>query len=106
MPPIPSFNLAIVSPTSGSQRPARSSPRSPPGARVVKVANTLRAALLAAEPRESGGHRVLFMAGDDSDAKSRVNAILESVGFASVDLGSLQSGGPLQQFPGGCRIST
>jgi predicted dinucleotide-binding enzyme len=72
-----------------------------PGARVVKVANTLRAALLAAEPRESGGHRALFMAGDDSDAKSRVRVILESVGFATVDLGSLQSGGPLQQFPGG-----
>lgn len=72
-----------------------------PGAHVVKVANTLRAALLAAEPRESGGRRVLFMSGDDADAKSRVGAILDSVGFATVDLGSLRGGGPLQQFPGG-----
>lgn len=72
-----------------------------PGAHVVKVANTLRAALLAAEPRESGGHRVLFMSGDDPDAKLRVRALLDSIGFATVDIGSLRSGGPLQQFPGG-----
>jgi 8-hydroxy-5-deazaflavin:NADPH oxidoreductase len=34
-----------------------------PGARVVKVANTLLRAVLAADPNQAGGHRVLFMSG-------------------------------------------
>ena len=32
-----------------------------PGARVVKAGNTLVRAMLAADPRVAGGHRVLFM---------------------------------------------
>jgi len=72
-----------------------------PGARVVKVANTLLRAVLAADPDEAGGHRVLFMSGDDAAAKGEVNGILGKVGFATIDLGGLASGGKLQQFPGG-----
>jgi predicted dinucleotide-binding enzyme len=72
-----------------------------PGARVVKVANTLPRALLATDPKQVGGRRVLFMSGDDAAAKAEVSAILETVGFATVDLGGLASGGRLQQFPGG-----
>lgn len=72
-----------------------------PGARVVKVANTLLRAVLAADPNEAGGHRVLFMSGDDAAAKADVSSILENVGFATIDLGGLASGGKLQQFPGG-----
>lgn len=72
-----------------------------PGARVVKVANTLLRAVLAADPNEAGGHRVLFMSGDDTAAKGEVDGILGKVGFATIDLGGLVSGGRLQQFPGG-----
>ena len=72
-----------------------------PGARVVKVANTLPVALLASDPKQVGGRRVLFMSGDDAAAKADVNGILEKVGFATIDLGGLASGGRLQQFPGG-----
>jgi hypothetical protein len=72
-----------------------------PGARVVKVANTLPIALLSADPKQAGGRRVLFMSGDDETAKADVSAILENVGFATIDLGGLASGGRLQQFPGG-----
>ena len=72
-----------------------------PGARVVKTANTLLRDVLAAEPKQNGGRRVLFMSGDDRDAKGQVNAILEKAGFATIDLGGLASGGKLQQFPGG-----
>jgi len=72
-----------------------------PGARVVKTANTLLRDVLAAEPKQNGGRRVLFMSGDDADAKGQVSAILEKVGFATIDLGGLASGGKLQQFPGG-----
>lgn len=72
-----------------------------PGARVVKVANTLPVALLSVDPRQAGGHRVLFMSGDDADAKSTVCEMLEKAGFAIIDLGDLATGGKLQQFPGG-----
>jgi len=72
-----------------------------PGARVVKTANTLRAALLAADPRQGGGRRVLFMSGDDKAAKTEVSGLLGKTGFATIDLGDLASGGKLQQFPGG-----
>ena len=72
-----------------------------PGARVVKVANTLPRALLSADPKQVGGRRVLFMSGDDAAAKADVSGILDKVGFAMIDLGGLASGGRLQQFPGG-----
>jgi 8-hydroxy-5-deazaflavin:NADPH oxidoreductase len=72
-----------------------------PGAHVVKVANTLPRALLAADPNQAGGHRVLFMSGDDDDAKEAVSAVLNKAGFATIDLGRLASGGRLQQVPGG-----
>lgn len=72
-----------------------------PGARLVKAGNTLPTALAAADPREAGGNRVLFVSGDDADAKAQVAALFEQAGFAPVDLGGLVSGGRLQQFPGG-----
>ena len=71
------------------------------GARVVKVANTLPRALLASDPSQAGGRRVLFMSGDDAAAKEDVSVILEKAGFATIDLGGLASGGRLQQVPGG-----
>jgi predicted dinucleotide-binding enzyme len=72
-----------------------------PGARVVKVANTLPRALLAANPIQAGGHRVLFMSGDDTAAKDEVSVVLDKAGFATIDLGGLASGGRMQQVPGG-----
>lgn len=72
-----------------------------PGARVVKAFNTLLAAVLASEPREAGGRRVVFLSGDDADAKQVVANLAERLGFATIDLGSLEVGGALQQFPGG-----
>jgi predicted dinucleotide-binding enzyme len=72
-----------------------------PGARVVKAFNHLRAEVLAADPRADGGRRVLFYSGDDSAAKAEVAALIERIGFAGIDLGSLAVGGKLAQFPGG-----
>jgi hypothetical protein len=71
------------------------------GARVVKAGNTLVRAILAADPHVAGGRRVLFLSGDDGAAKHVVGGILERCGFATIDLGTLASGSPLQQFPGG-----
>ena len=72
-----------------------------PGARVVKAFNHLRAELLAADPRSDGGQRVLFYSGDDTAAKGEIAALIERIGFAGIDLGSLEVGGKLSQFPGG-----
>jgi predicted dinucleotide-binding enzyme len=53
-----------------------------PGARLVKAANTLPAAVLAADPREDGGRRVLTLSGDDEQAKTAVAELFEGAGFA------------------------
>jgi predicted dinucleotide-binding enzyme len=71
------------------------------GARVVKAGNTLLAQVAAADPRQGGGNRVLFISGDDADAKAQVAGIFAQAGFASIDLGGLVDGGRVQQFPGG-----
>jgi 8-hydroxy-5-deazaflavin:NADPH oxidoreductase len=66
-------------------------------ARVVKAANTLVAAVLGSDPDEAGGQRVIFLSGDDGDAKSEVVALFEDAGFFVVDLGGLREGGRMQQ---------
>jgi len=93
----PGFRLAELNGSTSSEIVASLAP----GARVVKTGNTLLRAELAADPKEAGGHRVLFMSGDDDDAKAVVSGILEKAGFAVIDLGGLATGGKLQQFPGG-----
>jgi predicted dinucleotide-binding enzyme len=93
----PDFQLAELNGRTSSEIVASLAP----GARVVKAANTLLRAVLAADPNEAGGHRVLFMSGDDAAAKAQVDSILSKIGFATIDLGGLVSGGRLQQFPGG-----
>jgi len=70
------------------------------GARVVKAANTLGAAVLGSDPHAAGGRRVMFLSGDDGDAKSQVSALFEHAGFVAIDLGDLITGGALQQLRG------
>jgi predicted dinucleotide-binding enzyme len=65
---------------------------------VVKAANTLAAAVLGADPREAGGRRVLFLSGDDSDAKAEVSTFFQDAGFVTIDLGDLITGGEMQQI--------
>lgn len=72
-----------------------------PGARVVKAFNHLKPEQLAADPGAEGGRRVLFYAGDEPSAKAEVGALIERLGFAGIDLGSVAVGGRLSQFPGG-----
>jgi 8-hydroxy-5-deazaflavin:NADPH oxidoreductase len=67
-------------------------------AHVVKAANTLGADVLASDPHEAGGQRVIFVSGDDSDAKKEVVALFEAAGFAAIDLGDLATGGEMQQI--------
>lgn len=72
-----------------------------PGARVVKAFNHLPAHLVSADPQADGGRRVLFLAGDDAQAKTAVSGLIERLGFFGIDLGSLEAGGQLVQIPGG-----
>ena len=68
------------------------------GARVVKAANTLGAEALGSDPHEAGGARVIFVSGDDADAKAEVVALFQDAGFAAIDLGDLATGGAMQQI--------
>jgi len=68
------------------------------GARVVKAANTLGAEVLGSDPQEAGGRRVLFISGDDVDAKEEVVTLFQDAGFAAIDLGGLAAGGAMQQI--------
>ncbi|MGX5828024.1 NADPH-dependent F420 reductase [Mesorhizobium sp. 43Arga] len=68
------------------------------GAQVVKAFNTIPAAILAQSPEEDGGRRVAFLSGDDPDARRDVSALIDDLGFAPMDLGSLQDGAPQQCF--------
>lgn len=71
-----------------------------PGARVVKAFNHLDVNVLS-EPEVAGGKRVLFYSGDDEAARAEVRKIIDAIGFAPVDLGSLDVGGPLASLPFG-----
>ena len=71
-----------------------------PGAKIVKAFNTLFFKVLAADPVEANGNRVLFVSGDDNEAKQQVSEMIKDIGFAPVDLGSLSAGGKLQQAKG------
>jgi 8-hydroxy-5-deazaflavin:NADPH oxidoreductase len=70
------------------------------GVRVVKAFNTLPAVLLAADPAEAHGRRVIFVSGDDVEANAEVAGLVEKLGFAPMVLGKLTEGGLLQQYGG------
>ncbi|HYE92288.1 MAG TPA: NAD(P)-binding domain-containing protein [Terriglobales bacterium] len=55
-----------------------------PQVKVVKAFNTIFAQVLASEARAQ-----VFFAGDDAEAKGRVQALIESAGFEAVDAGPL-----------------
>ncbi len=63
----------------------------------MKAGNTLGAALLGSDPHHAGGHRVIFVSGDDADAKAEVVALFDQAGFFAIDLGRLREGGRVQQ---------
>jgi predicted dinucleotide-binding enzyme len=71
-----------------------------PDAHVVKAFNTMSPELLAADPVNGVGRRVVFYSGDHARAKAEVARLIARIGFAGVDLGGLSDGGRLQQSPG------
>jgi hypothetical protein len=71
-----------------------------PGARVVKAFNTLYFKILEADPYSGGGKRVLFLSGDDREAKKVVSELIDSIGHAPIDIGSLSEGSKTHQANG------
>jgi predicted dinucleotide-binding enzyme len=78
------------------------------GSRPVKAFNTMNFRTLASEgqpgaPREQ--RLALFLAGDDQQAKDTVSGLIDELGFAAIDTGSLAEGGRRQQ-PGSSVYNT
>jgi predicted dinucleotide-binding enzyme len=71
-----------------------------PGVRLVKAFNTIYYEHLATRGRNDlpvEERHAIYMASDDARAKATVGELIESIGFAPVDTGSLREGGRLQQ---------
>lgn len=71
-----------------------------PGARLVKAFNTIYYEHLATRGRKElpvQERHAIYLAGDDPQAKQVVARLIEEIGFAPVDTGSLHEGGQLQQ---------
>lgn len=71
-----------------------------PGARLVKAFNTIWYQHLATRGRTDlpvDERHAVFLAGDDAEAKVVVARLIEEIGFAPVDTGSLREGGRRQQ---------
>lgn len=98
-PILPGFKMAdLAGKTSAEVAKAMA-----PGAAYVKAFNTLPEAVLAADPHEENGKRVIFYAGD-SAAKVILKDILDRIGFAGVDVGDEVNGGKLMEFGVGSLI--
>lgn len=70
------------------------------GATVIKAFNTIYARKLAEDgrPELPTNERItIFVAGDDQEGKRRVMELVEEIGFAALDTGSLADGGRRQQ---------
>jgi predicted dinucleotide-binding enzyme len=69
-----------------------------PGARVVKAGNTPRRRRARLRPAGGRGRRMIFVSGDDANAKPAVASLFEDAGFAAIDLRNLATGGAMQQI--------
>lgn len=71
-----------------------------PGAKLVKTLNQLPAKLLAKDPVESGGRRVMFVSSNDQGAEALIAKLVGELGFAPVSLGKINEGGALIDMGG------
>jgi predicted dinucleotide-binding enzyme len=69
-----------------------------PSTHLVKAFNTMYYATLRDGSHPPGEDRlVLFIAGDDANAKALVSKLIDDIGYVAVDTGSLREGGRKQQ---------
>jgi 8-hydroxy-5-deazaflavin:NADPH oxidoreductase len=90
------FEVINLEPSSSSEEVAKQLK----GARIVKAFNTMYYQHLKTKgntnsPKED--RTVLFVAGDDAQAKSIVSKLIDEIGFAPIDTGPLREGGRKQQ---------
>lgn len=71
-----------------------------PGASVVKAFNQLPAGVLARDPSQDGGRRVVFVASNDDKAGTAIKALAEQLGFSPILVGRIDEGGRLLHIPG------
>lgn len=92
----PDFTLADLGDSTSSEETQKRLP----GARMVKAFNTIYFQHLATRGRKDvpiDERHAIFLAGDDAEAKKVVAKLIEDIGFAPVDTGSLREGGRRQQ---------
>ena len=85
-----------VEPSTSSEEVAKLMPK----ARLVKAFNTIYYGRLAENGRPGAPleeREVIFLAGDDEEARHVVSGLIEELGFAPYDTGSLAEGGRRQQ---------
>jgi len=90
--PVSPDATGLVTPhgSSGAQEVAKGLPA---GAHVVKAFNTLFGHVLA-----RGGRLDVFIAADDSEAKARASAFIESLGLRPLDIGGLHMAATLESL--------
>ena len=69
------------------------------GAKVIKAFNTIWFEHLKTQGNKDlpiEERRVIFVSGDDSDAKKKVSGLIEEIGFGAFDTGNLSEGGKTQ----------
>ena len=71
-----------------------------PEAKVIKAFNTVFAQVLSDGPMLAGETVQVYFAGDDAGAKETVKALIQSMGFAAVDAGSLKNARYLEPLAG------
>lgn len=71
-----------------------------PGASVVKTFNQLPARVLALNPAEGGGRRVMFVSSNDEASSVAVSRLVTALGFAPLALGKIRDGGALLALGG------
>jgi len=92
----PDFTIYDLGDSTSSEETAKRLP----GARLVKAFNTIYYQHLSDRGRRDlpvDERNAIFVAGDDQEAKSAVMQLIEEIGFAPVDTGSLREGGRKQQ---------
>lgn len=90
------FEVINLEPSSSSEEVAKQLK----GARMVKAFNTMYYQHLKTKGNtklSKEDRTVLFIAGDDAQAKSIVSKLIDEIGFTPVDTGSLREGGRKQQ---------
>jgi 8-hydroxy-5-deazaflavin:NADPH oxidoreductase len=71
-----------------------------PGAVVVKAFNQLPAGVLARDPTQAGGRRVVFVASNDEKSSATVRALAQQLGFSPILVGRIDEGGRLLHVSG------